>query len=120
MPNISSGQVPRELAVGIVWDESAEKEFVDAYEDFVRRYERSDSPPEFYDFALREARWAVEIRLHQRFLQARLREGISCPSDQRKKLVEKWTKLYGELRCQTIVRLLRDKDATKKILEWRL
>ena len=123
MSNVfSSGDVPRELLPGIVWCEKAEAEFVQMATEYLRKANRfgdeSEPPAEVRDAALREARWAVEIRLHQRFVKARIQEAGRCVSpSQKRSLVDGWKRQYGDERTSRLVRMVKSENLKATILE---
>ncbi len=115
--SLCSGDVPRELIPGIVWCEKAEAEFVERTKAFLRTSPLPASDA-LKECAMREARWAVEIRLHQRFTKARVQEADRCfsPADKRQ-LVTQWKKLYGEKRAFALVDIVKSDRLKAKVLE---
>ncbi len=119
---LSSGDVPRELMPGIVWCEKAEAEFVQMATVYMSRANRfgdeSDLPAEVLEAAVREARWAVEIRLHQRFVKARVLEAVHCVSPQQKRcLVDDWKRQFGDERASRLVSMVKSEKLKNTILE---
>lgn len=115
---IESGPVPRELIPGIVWCEKAESEFVELAVAFLSKQGDRKERPEVVESSIREARWAVEIRLHQRFCKARVVDANRCCSNSEKRaVITKWRQLYGDERSLRLQRMVRDEKLNKTIVE---
>lgn len=117
---ISSGIVPRELAPGVIWDEYAEKEFREKAESLLSRkktFVNIAYKDDVEQTAIREAVWAIEIRLHQIFIKKRIEEADRCfqPVEKRK-LVERWSGLYGKPRTDSLLRMVRNNEFRRTVL----
>lgn len=118
MVELVSGAVPRELIPGVVWCEKAEAEFVEFATGFLRKQGNKAECHEIVESSIREARWAVEIRLHQRFCKARVVEANRCSSNVEKRaVIAKWRQLYGDERSSRLQRMVRDEKLNKTIVE---
>lgn len=117
-PVVSSGPVPRELVPGVVWDDAAEADFRKAHEELRSRFGGKWAAPQFADDAVREARWAVEIRLHQRFIKARMEEASRVwEPDEKRALVARWRREYGNARADELVGLAKSDHFRKVVRE---
>lgn len=118
MSALSSGPVPREVIPGIEWCHRAEVEFVRIASEFLRKLGDSAERLDARESALREARWVVEIRLHQRFCKARVLEAGRCATpDAKRRLVADWTRLYGEERTERLLRMVRHEGLKQTVVE---
>lgn len=119
---ISSGPVPRELMPGVVWCEKAEAEFAEVFSGLMRKYQSASNAafahenPE--DCATREARWVVEIKLHQRFMKARVQDAMRCVSpDAKRRLVADWKREYGVERTDRLIAIVKSDKLKQTVLE---
>lgn len=122
---ITSGTVPRELAPGVIWDQAAEKDFVEKYNALMTRKKPFSNVAITSDFdvektAIQEAVWSVEIRLHQIFIKRRIMEADTCRAPfEKKRLVEKWSGLYGKRVTERLLRMVRNHDFRRIVLrDW--
>lgn len=118
----SSGAVPREIMPGVIWDETAEKMFTDNLKSLMSRKPFSNlGVTPCFDFeksAIQESIWMVEIKLHQLFIKRRFNEASSCYTPNAKKLlVERWSGLYGRSRTDRLIRMFRNVELKKTVLE---
>lgn len=113
---ISSGVVPRELMVGIVWDEAAETRFVSMAEEILAKANQKIDG--WREFSLREALWAVEADLHRKFIKARVLEANRCSSNEEKRsVITGWRKQFGDERASRLQRIVRDEKLNKTVVE---
>lgn len=122
MSTISSGNVPRELMPGVVWCEKAEAEFAEVFAGLMRKYESASKAafaheaPE--ECATREARWVVEIKLHQRFIKARVQDAMRCVSpDAKRQLVADWKRQFGVERTDRLIAIVKSDKLKQTVLE---
>lgn len=117
-PVVSSGPVPREIAPGVVWDEAAEAEFREAHASLRRSFDGKWMLPQFAPDVMREAIWAVEIRLHQRFVKARMQEAnkVYDPAEKRA-LVARWLRDYGQARVDELTGLAKNAQFRREVVE---
>lgn len=113
---VSSGDVPREIAAGVVWDDEAERCFVDMVKAMTtfglmgRGYSRED--------AERSARWAIEASLHRKAIKREIVAATRCRSpDQKREIAARWRRDLGQARADEIIRLMKDSHARKVVVE---
>lgn len=113
---ISSGQVPRELIPGIVWDDAAESRFVLFAEQILAKANQKIDG--WRESCLREALWAVETDLHRKFIKARVMEANRCTSNQDKRaVIANWRSKFGDERASRLQRIVRDEKLNKTVVE---
>lgn len=113
-----SGEVPREVAPGVLWDAFAEAEYAATVEAMTqhglmgRGYRLDD--------AVRSARWAVEADLHRRCIRREIEIGERSLYDPEAKraLVARWQQEYGALRADELVRLMKSETRRTILKEW--
>ena len=111
----SSGDVPRELTPGVVWDRHAEKRFVQAVSEWRRgRIPLTDEDAE------REARWGIEASLYRRFWCRVMSEAKACRTDQEKReAYRRWVEKFGKQRADEIAAKARDHKFVEVACGWR-
>lgn len=115
---VSSGPVPRTIMPGIVWDEAAEKSFRAAVAELRTKFDFKWSQARFAADVEREARWIVEIGLHQKFAKERMAEADRTwePAEKRA-LVARWRAAYGATRTEMLVNMAKSEHLKRVIRE---
>lgn len=113
----ASGPVPRVLVPGVVWCEKAEARYVETAQAHLDRLGDRAADPSFQALVHREAKWAVEIALHQEFVKSRFQEAGLCrlPHDKRS-LVARWREAYGNERTDRLLSMLRHDKLREAVL----
>lgn len=112
IPTPVSGEVPRTLVPGVVWDEAAEAHFRTYYALVMER-----GGPE--EFALRDAKWKVEIALHRAFIGQQMRAALGCKTTaEKRQLMSWWTNHFGAARAADLAKLARDESFPKTAATW--
>lgn len=99
---ISSGAVPREIAPGVIWDDAAERRFVEAVRHDITFGIMGNARPRAD--AEKSAREMIEAGLHSQFISRELVKAQRCGSpDAKRALVAEWRKL-GDVRAEELIR----------------
>lgn len=114
-PEVVSGAVPRTIAPGVIWDEAAERRFVESVRYMVahglmgRGYPRED--------AERSSRLAIEAGLFRKMLRRELEEAARCRTDASKLEIDaRWKRELGMVARNELVKLMRT-PLPKNVLE---
>lgn len=108
---IPSGNVPRTLCPGVEWDERAELRYIELTRQFRAKGMTGAD-------AGREARWAVEIALHQAFVKRLVIQGCECRTDEAKRAVfVEWRTRYGLEVAQSIAGIIKHDALREKVVK---
>ena len=96
----------------IVWDKAAESEYVGLVATLKKRMSQAD--------AEREARWAVEIKLHRRATHLAMKMAKKCVSPmQKKQLFAQWVNDFGQESADRLAGYFKNEKLREKILsDW--
>ncbi len=113
MNDVKSGEVPRTLYPGVVWDSAAEDLYQANYERFTLRGMNHEQ-------AEREARWAVEISLSRRHVGEQVRAAVACRTNADKRTLYRWwVQQFGKARADRLAACVKNEKSCKEMVNWQ-
>ncbi len=115
-----SGEVPREVYSGVIWDDAAEDEFGKMMTEWAARFPKVAGEPKTRAQVEQTARWQIELRLLQRAIASEVEAALCCADENAKRRLHTvWLRTYGAKLTDTIVRHVKDpalRDMNRGIL----
>lgn len=106
---VVSGEVPRDVFPGIIWDESCEDEFGKAVLEWRERFPKVADDPKALASTIQTEIWAIELRLLRETIVREANEAAILSEPHAKHAIHtRWLHRYGAELTHVITRATRD------------